>query len=226
MAAREAPAVPAQGAPGLSRARLTRRFFARPSVEVAPDLLGRTLVRREPDGSRSAGRIVEVEAYEPGDPASHGSRRRTAFNDRMFGPAGRLYVYFTYGNHWMMNAVTEGEGVPSAVLLRAVEPLEGLDAMAQRRGRTRVTDLCSGPGKLCQALGVTREDDGADLVRGANVWIEAGSPVAPDDIATGIRVGVSVGLEREWRFRVRDDPFVSRGRPGPPSRKRRAPAPP
>jgi DNA-3-methyladenine glycosylase len=200
---------------------LTRSFFARPSVEVAPALLGRTLARCLPDGSRLAGRIVEVEAYEPGDPASHGSRRRTAFNDRMFGPPGRLYVYFTYGHHWMMNVVTGEVGVASAVLLRAVEPLEGTAEMAMRRGRTRLTDLCSGPGKLCQALGVTRSDDGSDLVRGSNVWIEAGTPVRVTETVRGIRVGVSSGLEREWRFYVRDDPFVSRGRPGPPSRKGR-----
>jgi DNA-3-methyladenine glycosylase len=217
----EAPAVLAQGALGLSRRRLARSFFARPAVEVAPALLGRTLARRLPDGTRLAGRIVEVEAYEPGDPASHGSRPRTAFNDTMFGPPGRLYVYFTYGHHWMMNVVTREAGAASAVLLRAVEPLEGTREMAARRGRTRRIDLCSGPGKLCQALGVTRDDDGSDLARGANVWIEAGVPVETTEVVSGIRVGVSVGLEREWRFWVRDDPFASRGRPGPPSRKRR-----
>ncbi len=170
-----------------------------------------------------AGRIVEVEAYEPGDPASHGTRPRSAFNDTMFGPPGRLYVYFTYGNHWMMNVVTRETGLASAVLLRAVEPLEGSAEMAARRGRTGLTDLCSGPGKLCQAFDVTRADDGSDLVRGANVWIEHGTPASSAEILAGTRVGVRVGLERPWRFRVRDDPFVSRGRPGPPSRKRRAP---
>jgi DNA-3-methyladenine glycosylase len=165
---------------------------------------------------RLSGRIVEVEAYEPGDPASHGYRRMTARNASMFGPPGRLYVYFTYGHHWMMNVVTRGEGEPSAVLLRAAEPLEGIEEMQRRRGRSLLRDLCSGPGKLCQALGVDRAQDGADLVRGRSVWLEAGVPVAPERIAVGIRVGVSVGLEQEWRYRVADDPFVSRGRPGPP----------
>jgi DNA-3-methyladenine glycosylase len=220
VAAHEAAAVPAEGAAGLSRRRLPRSFFARSSVELAPDLLGRRVVRRLPDGTRLAGRIVEAEAYEPGDPASHGSRRRTAFNDTMFGTPGRLYVYFTYGHHWMMNVVARPAGHPSAVLLRAAEPTEGLAEMAHRRGRDVATELCSGPGKLCQALGVDRGQDGEDLVRGTTVWLEEGSPAGPGTIATGVRVGVSVGLEQPWRFWVRDDPFVSKGRPGPPSRRR------
>jgi DNA-3-methyladenine glycosylase len=219
VAADEAGAIPSEGTEGLSGRRLTRAFFARPAVEVAPDLLGRTLMRTLADGTRLSGRIVETEAYEPGDPASHGSRRRTPFNDTMFGPPGRLYVYFTYGHHWMMNAVTRGAGEPSAVLLRAVEPLEGLDEMAALRSRERITDLCSGPGKLCQALDVDRTLDREDLVRGAVVWIEQGHPVSPADIAHGIRVGVSVGEDRPWRYRVRDSPFVSKGRPGPPTRR-------
>ena len=190
-------------------------------MEVAPDLLGRTLVRQLPDGERLAGRIVEAEAYEPGDPASHGFRGKTARNRAMFGPAGRLYVYFTYGNHWMMNAVTRGPGEASAVLLRAVEPVAGLEAMARARGRDRPLDLCSGPGKLAQALSVDRSHDGVDLVTGTEVWIERGVPV-PGLVATSSRVGVSVGLERQWRFFVAGDPFVSRGRPGPPTNARRA----
>jgi DNA-3-methyladenine glycosylase len=193
-------------------------------VEVAPDLLGRTLVRQLPGGARLAGRIVETEAYEPGDPASHGFRGMTARNGAMFGPAGHLYVYFTYGNHWMMNAVTRRPGEGSAVLLRAVEPVAGLDAMARARGRDRPVDLCSGPGKLAQALSVDRSHDGVDLVTGTEVWIERGAP-APGIVATSSRVGVRVGLERQWRFFVPDDPFVSRGRPGPPTNARRAPTP-
>jgi DNA-3-methyladenine glycosylase len=178
-------------------------------------------VRRLPDGTRLAGRIVEVEAYEPGDPASHGFRGPTPRNRVMFGPPGHLYVYFTYGNHWMMNVVTREPGEGSAVLLRAVEPIEGLDEMARRRSRSVPLDLCSGPGKLAQAFAVDRALDGADLVGGLDVWIEAGAPVPADDVVRTIRVGVRVGLDREWRFAVRDDPFVSRGRPGPPSGRRR-----
>jgi DNA-3-methyladenine glycosylase len=196
---------------------MPRAFFERPAIEVAPELLGRTLVRRLPDGTRLSGRIVEAEAYEPGDPASHGFRGPTPRNASMFGPPGRLYVYFTYGHHWMMNVVTRSEGEGSAVLLRALEPLEGLAAMAAARGRTAPRDLCSGPGKLAQALSVDRAQDGEDLVRGDVVWLEAGAPVPPDRIEAGGRVGVSVGVEPHWRFVVAGDPFVSKGRVGPPS---------
>jgi DNA-3-methyladenine glycosylase len=188
---------------------------------VAPDLLGRTLARTLPDGSRLSAAIVETEAYEPGDPASHGYRGMSARNATMFGPPGRLYVYFTYGNHWMMNVVTRPAGEPSAVLLRAARPLEGMQEMARRRGRSRETDLCSGPGKLCQAFGVDRERDGEDLVRGRAVWLEAGTPPPAADVVAGVRVGISAGLDRHWRFWVGGDPFVSGGRPGPPARRRR-----
>ncbi|MGH2540363.1 MAG: DNA-3-methyladenine glycosylase [Actinomycetota bacterium] len=200
---------------------MPRSFFARPAVEVAPELLGRTLVRRMADDGRLAGRVVETEAYEPGDPASHGYRRMTARNATMFGPPGRLYVYFTYGNHWMMNVVTRSSGEGSAVLVRALEPLEGLEVMAAHRGLDRLSALCSGPGKLAQALAVDRSFDGADLVRGHGVWIETGSPVDPSAVATSGRIGVNAGAERPWRFAVRGDPFVSRGRPRPASTRRR-----
>lgn len=204
----------------MSGRRLPRRFFARPATEVAPELLGRVLARRLPDGSVLRGRIVEAEAYEPGDPASHGFRRRTARNDAMFGPPGRLYVYFTYGHHWMANVVTRRDGEPSAALLRALEPVEGLDEMRRRRGRERPTELCAGPGRLCQALGIDRGLNGHDLIRSSDVWLEAGTPVERGDVAHGVRVGVSVGVEREWRFWVRDHPHVSPGRPGPPASRR------
>jgi DNA-3-methyladenine glycosylase len=164
---------------------------------------------------------VEAEAYEPGDPASHGSRRLTGFNATMFGPPGRLYVYFTYGHHWMMNAVTRPSGDASAVLLRAIEPLEGVELMIANRGRDAITDLCSGPGKLTQALGVDRTLDGTDLVRGPDVWIEGGYPLAREDVGAGVRVGVSMGLDRDWRFVERGSAFLSKGRPGPPSRSPR-----
>jgi DNA-3-methyladenine glycosylase len=198
--------------------RLPRAFYARPALDVAPELLGRVLVRRLPNGARLAGRIVEAEAYEPGDPASHAFRGPTPRNLVMFGEPGHLYVYFTYGHHWMMNAVTRGPGEGSAVLLRALEPLAGLDRMARHRGRWQPRDLCSGPGKLAQALAVDRAQNGADLVRGDEVWIEDGAPVSADAIACGIRVGVNVGADRPWRFWVAGDPFVSRGRPGPTTR--------
>lgn len=179
------------------------------------------LVRRLADGTRLSGRIVETEAYEPGDPASHGFRGKTRRNAVMFGPPGRLYVYFTYGNHHMLNVVTRRDGEGSAVLLRAAEPIEGLASMAEARNRDHPLDLCSGPGKLAQALSVTLALDGADLMLGDEIWLEAGIPADPGSVETSARVGVSVGLDVRWRSFVAGDPFVSRARPGPPTRRAR-----
>lgn len=176
-------------------------------MEVAPELLGRTLARRLADGTRLAGRVVEVEAYEPGDPASHGSRRRTAFNDRMFGPPGRLFVYFTYGNHWMMNAVTGPADVASAVLFRAVEPLEGIEEMARRRGRSKPLDLCSGPGKLCQALGVTDKHNGMALDRAP---FELRARREKPEIVVGPRIGITKAVDEPWRYGLKGSQFLSR----------------
>jgi DNA-3-methyladenine glycosylase len=199
---------------------LPRSFYAREAPEVAPDLLGHVLVRVLPDGTRAAARIVEVEAYGPNDPASHAFRGMTPRNAVMFGPPGHLYVYFTYGMHHCMNTVAGRVGEGAAVLLRAAEPLEGADGMAARRGRERPLDLCSGPGRLAQALGVARGEDGLDLVAGDAMWVETGPRQEP--IATGIRVGVRE-TTRPWRFWLDGNVFVSRGRPGPPTAKSRTP---
>jgi DNA-3-methyladenine glycosylase len=189
--------------------RLPRSFFARRATAVAPDLLGRVLVRRSANG-RLAARIVETEAYEPDDPASHAYRGRTARNAVMFGAPGHLYVYFTYGMHYCMNAVTGAVGEGMAVLIRAAEPIDGVDEMRERRGRVLERDLCSGPAKLCQAFGVDRSFDGADIVRGPDLWIAEGTPVPDARIVAGPRVGIRVGTENPWRFSVAGDPFVSR----------------
>ncbi|MGZ5306714.1 MAG: DNA-3-methyladenine glycosylase [Actinomycetota bacterium] len=193
--------------------RLPRSFYARRSSEVAPDLLGRVLVARSKDGVRLVARIVETEAYELNDPASHAFRGQTARNSTMFGEPGHLYVYFTYGMHSCMNAVTGRAGEGMAVLLRAAEPVEGFDQMRRRRGRSQDRELCSGPGKLCQAFGVDRSFDGADLVRGGDLWITEGTAVSSSLVAAGPRVGIRAGLEHAWRFSVDGDPYVSRGRP-------------
>jgi DNA-3-methyladenine glycosylase len=200
-------------------ARLPRSFYARAATEVAPDLLGQVLVRELPDGTRAAARIVEVEAYGPDDPASHAFRGMTPRNARMFGPPGHLYVYFTYGMHFCMNAVCGRAGQGTAVLFRAGEPLEGVEGMRVRRGRERILELCSGPGRFTQALGVTRSEDGADLVDGPSVWVERAS--RSEAIVTGIRIGVRE-TTRSWRYWLEGNSFVSRGRPGPPTRKTRA----
>ena len=194
--------------------RLPRSFFARPSTDVAPDLLGRVLVRSLPSGRRLRVRLVETEAYQEDDPASHSFRGRTARTEVMFGPPGHLYVYFTYGMHFCMNVVTGRTGEGSAVLLRAAEPLEGLDAMRALRGVEDVRALCSGPGKLCQALGVDRSDDGEDVARGARLSIHRGEPVDADRIEVTPRIGIRQATDRPWRFVVGGDPFVSRA-PGP-----------
>ncbi len=178
-------------------------------MEVAPDLLGRIVVRRLADGTRLAARIVECEAYRHDDPASHSLRGPTPRNRVMFGPAGHLYVYFIYGMHHCLNVVTGRAGEGSAVLLRAAEPIEGLDEMRRRRGRDAVRDLCAGPGRLCQALGVDRSLDGADLVRGRDIWIGAGEPVNVERVVSGPRVGIRAGVDHPWRFRVGGDPLAS-----------------
>jgi DNA-3-methyladenine glycosylase len=201
-----------------SSRRLPRSFFARPSPEVGPDLLGRILVRKVGDGRLLTARIVEAEAYQEDDPASHSFRGRTNRTEVMFGPPGHAYVYFTYGMHHCMNVVTGSTGEGSAVLLRAAEPLEGLEEMARRRGTNDPRALCSGPGRLCQALGIDRAENGLDLVRGRLLWLLEGAPVAPSTISVGPRVGITSGTERPWRFSVRGDRFVSRARPAVPVR--------
>ena len=215
MAVGEAPAVPPQGATRLNVGRrLGKRFYARRALDVAPDLLGRILVRRLGDGTRLAARIVETEAYEPGDPASHSYRGPTARNTVMFASPGHLYVYFTYGMHFCMNVVTGRADEGSAVLLRAAEPLDGVEAMRLHRGRENVQELCAGPARLCQAFGVDRALDGADLVSDRDLWIGEGTAVAVSRVTAGPRIGIRVGIEHPWRFSVKDDPFVSGRSPG------------
>ena len=190
---------------------LDRGFYRRDPREVAPELLGKVLVHRCPDGIR-AGRIVEVEAYcGPVDPAAHTYRGRTARNATMFGPPGLLYVYFSYGVHWCANVVCGDEDEGVAVLLRALAPLEGIDEMHEARGPAarRSRDLCSGPGKLTQAMGIGKEHDGVDLVTDGRLSIvDDGS--APGDVVQATRVGISVAADEPWRWYVSGDPNVSR----------------
>jgi DNA-3-methyladenine glycosylase len=190
--------------------RPTRGFFARPSLVVAPELLGHVLARRLPSGDVLRARIVECEAYQEGDPASHSFRGPTPRNEVMFGPAGHLYVYFTYGMHWCMNIVTGGVGEGSAVLLRAGEPLEGVDEMARRRGRDTVRDLCAGPAKWTQAFGVDRACNGADLVVGRDLWIERGPARPSASIEVTPRIGLTVAVDEPWRFVIAGSPWASR----------------
>jgi DNA-3-methyladenine glycosylase len=176
--------------------------FARSVHEVAPELIGATLLV---DGV--GGRIVEVEAYDREDPASHGYRGRTARNASMFGPPGRAYVYRSYGIHWCLNLVCEDEGVPSAVLVRALEPTHGLDEMRRRRGLDDARLLASGPGRLCQALGITGEHDGRRLDLPP---FELREPAEPIQIHAGARVGISRATELPWRYAEAGSRFLSR----------------
>ncbi|MFN0091807.1 MAG: DNA-3-methyladenine glycosylase [Acidimicrobiales bacterium] len=183
-----------------------RRWYAASAPELAPLLLNKILAA----GPR-AGRIVEVEAYVEADPASHSHRGRTPRNQVMFGPPGRLYVYFTYGMHWCANVVCGPDGAGEAVLIRALAPMCGEAEMRAARPRARRTrDLCSGPAKLTQALGLDRRHDGADLVTGAEGvrLLDDGAP-APAQPGIGPRIGIRVGLETRWRWWVEGDENVS-----------------
>jgi DNA-3-methyladenine glycosylase len=181
---------------------LEAEFFARSVHEVAPELIGATLLV---DGA--GGRIVEVEAYDQEDPASHGFRGRTARNAAMFGPPGRAYVYRSYGIHWCLNLVCEEEGVASAVLVRALEPTEGLVQMRARRGVDERRLLCAGPGRLCQALGITREHDGLRLDRPPFALRSATDPV---EVSAGKRIGITRAAHLPWRYAMAGSRFVSR----------------
>jgi DNA-3-methyladenine glycosylase len=189
---------------------LPAAFFARDATSVARDCLGRLLVS-DIGGERCVVRIVEVEAYTgPRDPASHAAAwHRSPRNEVMYGAPGRAYVYFTYGMHWCVNVVTGREGYPSAVLVRAGEPLAGLEVM--RRRRNGITDhlLAAGPARLTAALGITRDQNGHDLRR-PPLWLAAGTPVPPWRRRRSVRIGISAGRERKLRFAERGNPWVSR----------------
>jgi len=190
--------------------RLPAGFFRRSTPEVARALLGCLLVHDAPEG-RAVGRIVESEAYlAVGDPASHSHRGPTARNAAMFARAGTAYVYLIYGLHLCLNVVTARAGVGEAVLLRALEPLEGLELMAARRGTARRSELCSGPGKLAQALGVTRAHDGTDLRAGSLRLLPPAPAGAAPPVAVRPRVGITRAAGLELRFFLADCPFVSR----------------
>ena len=184
---------------------LPSSFYERPVLEVAPDLIGCVLRRGE-----CAGVIVEAEAYHQSEPGSHayiGMRPRTR---TLFGRPGLAYVYRSYGIHACINAVAEHEGIGAAVLIRALEPIEGLDSMRARRGLERVEALCSGPGKLTQALGIELEDDGSDLAAGAITISEPLPGWREAEIVATTRIGLTKAAELPWRFCLRDSRFLSR----------------
>ena len=201
---------------------LDRSFFARPTLDVASDLLGTLLIHEHPTGGRLVGRIVETEAYTADDPAMHGWKAVFGDDGRvlprgraadLFRAPGSAYVYVVYRTSWLLNVVTEPEGTAGAVLIRAVEPLEGEESMATRRpAARRRRDLTNGPGKLTQALDIASRDFHAtDLTRPPLYFADDGSDPGP--VETSSRIGLSRGIDRPWRFYVAGHPFVSPGVP-------------
>jgi len=186
--------------------KLRRSFFDRPVLKVAPELIGATLLV-----NGVGGRIVEVEAYHHTDPAAHSYWGRTPRNAVMFGPPGVAYVYRSYGIHWCLNFVCEEAGSASAVLIRALEPVAGIAAMRRRRGMAKgVSDeraLCSGPGKLCEALGVTSRHNGLPLDRAP---FELRARVAKPVIVVGPRIGITKAVAHPWRYGLKESKFLSK----------------
>ena len=195
--------------------RLPRDFYTRPNVlAVARDLLGKLLVVPAKNGNRVSGRIVEVEAYRgPQDRAAHSfGGRRTKRTETMYRTGGTAYVFFVYGMYYQFNVVTNAAEAPHAVLIRAVEPVEGIELMRKRRQAHPDHNLTNGPGKLCIALGIDRRLDAADLL-GERVWLEEGEKISRARIASGPRIGIDYAQEwkdKPWRFWLKDNPFVSR----------------
>jgi DNA-3-methyladenine glycosylase len=198
-------------APADSERRLERAFFERSVHEVARDLIGCRLFF---DGV--GGTIVETESYERDDPACHAYVGLTDRTEVLFGPPGRAYVYLSYGIHSLLNFVAEPDGEAAAVLIRALQPSAGLEAMRARRGERPEAELCSGPGKLTEALGIGLELNGADLGRDPFLLLEPEG--APPPVVTGPRIGITKAVERPWRFCAAGSEFVSRPRPEGQSR--------
>ena len=182
--------------------RLTKSFFRRSVHEVAPDLIGATLLF-----NGVGGRLVEVEAYHHTDPAAHSYRGPTARNAVMFGPPGYAYVYRSYGIHWCLNLVCEPEGSASAVLTRALEPTEGLPVMRRRRGLGAAQLLCAGPGRVCQALGITAAHNGLGL---DEVPFALFARTGKVDVIAGPRIGITKAAEKPWRYGLKDSAFLSK----------------
>jgi len=197
---------------------MPRSFFSRDTCTVAQALLGCRLVRIL-DGARLSGIIVETEAYVgEEDLACHARAGRTPRTEVMYGLAGYSYVYFTYGMHWLLNVITEGEGFPAAVLIRALEPTEGVDEMREKRGLQAGNLLCSGPARLTQAMGIAGAENALDLCsRGAGLWIERGLAIPDESVFNGPRVGIARTPEpwrsKPWRFLIQGNPFVSKAPP-------------
>ena len=199
---------------------LSRSFYLRPTLQVAQELLGKYFIRRS-SKNLLIGKIVEVEAYRSNDPASHSFRGKTNRNSVMFCDGGHLYVYFTYGMHFCANIVTGKEGIGEAVLIRAVEPLVGIEVMKRNRyGSNKsinlqslnhkiLLNLSNGPAKFCQAFGIARQENGLDLLDG-EISITDGKPIPSKLIKRSSRIGIQQGIKKNWRFFIAGNPWVSR----------------
>lgn len=193
---------------------LPRAFFARETRLVARDLLGQVVVHQSADGL-TAGRIVETEAYlGPDDLASHAATRRKERIEVMWSDPGIAYIYRSYGIHAMLNVVAQLPGATGAILIRALEPITGIPLMQQRRGTDDLRALCSGPGKLCQAMAIRLDQQGADLVTSDILWFAPGAPVS--DISTSGRIGISQAKDDPWRYWETGNPFISAHTRGEP----------
>jgi DNA-3-methyladenine glycosylase len=194
---------------------LPRSFYLRPTLQVAQDLLGKYIVRSTKNTLLTS-KIVEVEAYCKNDPASHAFRGRTKRNDVMFWEGGHLYVYFTYGMHFCANIVTNRENIGEAVLIRAVEPIAGIEAMIKNRfpqlqflNRRALIQLTNGPAKFCQAFGITRSENGIDLLDSEFSILDR-EPIPPTLIKRSTRIGIQKGKEKKWRFFLSDNLWISK----------------
>jgi DNA-3-methyladenine glycosylase len=187
---------------------LDESFFDKKVVDLAKDLLGCELVHKSSDGL-TAGIIVETEAYHQTDEASHSYRGNTSRTAAMFGPPGRAYIYFTYGMHWCFNITAEDEGTGAGVLIRALEPTQGIELMSKRRGGKTLRELCSGPSKLVQAMGISRSDYGKPVFN-REFRLKPRSEAPSLSIRSGPRIGISKAKDKPWRFWLKDNEFVSR----------------
>lgn len=189
--------------------RLGRDFFRRDTAAVARELLGNFLVRVN-EGNPLRGRIVETEAYYgEGDPPSHASSGKTSRSKIMWGRPGLAYVYLVYGIHYMFNVVCEPQGKPGAVLVRAIEPEEGTETMVKNRGGAEIPQITNGPGKLTEAFAISREENGLDLIKSEELWLEKGPANGSSKVETSGRIGISRGKEEQLRYFFQNNPFVS-----------------
>jgi len=190
---------------------IERKFYNRDTIDVAKDLLGKILVRVV-NGKILSGTIVESEAYRStDDPASHSYRGKTERNSVMFGEVGHAYVYFTYGNHYCLNIVAKDDATPAgAVLIRAIEPIEGVSFMHKYRKTQDPYNLASGPGKLTQALKITKKQNGVDVTKKGELYILNGKDISRSEIVATSRIGIRVALDKQWRFLIAANKFVSK----------------